>query len=236
MKFKNIKKTSLYGLIGFVSFLIMFFFKAVPFQVLNIDVSTIPYTVQSIYLVLLNLLVLTIIIILFKDYLQEAWKDFNKNKFVYFKKYFKYWFFIIAGIIITNIIITFISGKGLSGNEEEVRETLMSNPIYLWISAVIIAPFLEEFVFRLSFKNIFNNKWTFILLSGITFGAFHLIGNVGGLIDLLYLIPYSIPGCIFAYILYDSKNIYTTVFLHMFHNGILTSLEILLLLLGVSIV
>ena len=84
MKFKNIKKTSLYGLIGFVSFLIMFFFKAVPFQVLNIDVSTIPYTVQSIYLVLLNLLVLTIIIILFKDYLQEAWKDFNKNKFIYY--------------------------------------------------------------------------------------------------------------------------------------------------------
>ena len=236
MKIKNIKKTSLYGLIGFVSFLIIFFFKAIPFQILNIDVNTIPKTVQSIYLVLINLLVLLIIIILFKDYLKEAWKEFNKNKRVYFKKYFKYWFFIIAGIMVTNTIITLISGKGLSGNEEEVRETLMSSPIYLWISAVIIAPFLEEFVFRLSFKNIFNNKWLFIILSGITFGSFHLIGNVGGLIDLLYLIPYSIPGCIFAYILYDSKNIYTTVFLHMFHNGILTSLEILLLLLGVSIV
>ncbi len=236
MKFENTKKSSLYGLLGFILFLIIFFFSATPFELLDIDVSTIPRGLALIYSALLNLLVLITIIILFKSYLKDAWKDFKENKNTYFKKYFKYWFLIIIGILVSNTIITIISGNNLSGNEEEVRNLLTSNPIYMWISAVLIAPFLEEFVFRLSFRNIFSSKWMFIILSGITFGAFHLIGNVEGLTDLLYIIPYSIPGCIFAYILYDSKNIFNTVFLHMFHNGILTSLEILLLLLGVSIV
>ena len=232
----KIEENRLYGGIAFGIFILVFFYAGVPFRMLGIDIRTIPEVLLHIYSALLNVLMIVIIIMFFKDYLIKAFKDFKKNKDIYFKKYFKLWFLILLGNVIFNLIINNISGSSMSGNEEQVRNILTSNPIYMWISAVLIAPVLEEFVFRLSFRNMIKNKWLFIILSGFTFGAFHLIGNVDSLIDLLYIIPYSIPGMIFAYILYDSKNIFNTVFLHMFHNGILTSLEILLLLLGVSIV
>lgn len=229
-------KNELCGLTAFLIFILIFFYGGEPFKLLNIDVSTIPSGLILLYSALLNVLMVVVVILFFKDYLIKSFKDFKKNKNTYFKKYFKYWFLILISNIVFNSIILMINGNSMSGNEEEVRTLLTSNPIYTWISAVLIAPFLEEFIFRLSFKNIFKNKWLFIILSGITFGSFHLIGNVSTYIDLLYIIPYSIPGMIFAYILYDSNNIFNTVFLHMFHNGILTSLEILLLILGVSIV
>ena len=232
----KIEENRLYGGIAFGIFILVFFYAGVPFQILGIDIRTIPEVLVHIYSGLLNVLMIVIITMFFKDYLVKAFKDFKKNKNEYFKKYFKLWFLILLGNVVFNLIINSISGSSMSGNEEEVRNLLTSNPFYMWVSAVLIAPILEEFVFRLSFRNMIKNKWLFILLSGFTFGAFHLIGNVDSLIDLLYIFPYSIPGMIFAYILYDSKNIFNTVFLHMFHNGILTSLEILLLLLGVSIV
>jgi membrane protease YdiL (CAAX protease family) len=62
------------------------------------------------------------------------------------------------------------------------------------------------------------------------FGAFHVLGSYDSAIDLLYIIPYSIPGIVFASIMYKTKNICFPVFLHFVHNGLITSLNILLML------
>ena len=103
-------------------------------------------------------------------------------------------------------------------------------PIYTFISAVIIAPFLEELVFRKSFRDMFSNNLLFIILSGLTFGAFHVIGSFETLFDLIYIIPYSIPGFVFAYTLSKSKNIFVPIGLHFLHNGILMALQTFLML------
>ena len=71
----------------------------------------------------------------------------------------------------------------------------------------------------------------FILLSGLVFGSMHVIGSCEHLIDLLFIIPYSIPGFIFAYVYTKSKNLCVPISLHFIHNGIMMSLQILLLLL-----
>ena len=77
---------------------------------------------------------------------------------------------------------------------------------------------------------IFNNKYLYIILSGVIFGLFHIIGSFESAYDFLFLVPYSIPGLIFAYILYDSKNIFNTIWLHFVHNGISMLASIILLL------
>ena len=59
----------------------------------------------------------------------------------------------------------------------------------------------------------------------------HVISTLENLVDLLFIIPYSIPGFIFAYIYSKSKNIFVPISLHFIHNGIMMSLQILLLLL-----
>ena len=58
------------------------------------------------------------------------------------------------------------------------------------------------------------------------------LSNVNSIVDLLYLIPYSVPGCAFAYILTKTNNIFVPIGFHFLHNGVTMSLQILLLIFG----
>lgn len=78
----------------------------------------------------------------------------------------------------------------------------------------------------------FTTDWLFILMSGLVFGSLHVLNSTNSLAELLYLIPYSAPGIIFAYILAKTNNILVTMGLHFMHNGILVSLQFLLLIFG----
>ena len=59
----------------------------------------------------------------------------------------------------------------------------------------------------------------------------HVIGTLEHLVDLLFIIPYSIPGFIFAYIYTKCKNICVPISLQFIHNVIMMGLQILLLIL-----
>jgi len=83
-------------------------------------------------------------------------------------------------------------------------------------------------IFRQSFRNLFQNKWLFIIISGLVFGGMHVFtGNNISKLDLLYLIPYSAPGMAFAYMLYKTDNIFVSMGFHMLHNGIMIALQFL---------
>lgn len=232
MKLRESDKITIKGALSFLLFFMILQFKYIPFQIIGIDINNIPTLLQCIYVIIVELIVIISIIILYKDYIIESFNDFKKNKNFFLKKYIKYWFIILIGTGILNIIINSINSNGIAGNEEAVREMMNQYPIYTWITGVLLAPIIEELSFRLSFKSIFKNKWVFIIMSGLVFGIFHLYGSVSSVYDLLYIFPYSLPGFIFAYILYDSDNIFIPIGLHLLHNGIVMGLQIFLLIFG----
>ena len=117
-------------------------------------------------------------------------------------------------------------------DEESIRQTFEIAPIYTFVAAVFIAPFLEEFVFRQGLRFCIKNNTLFIIVSGLIFGGLHVISNITGWADLLYLIPYSTPGFIFAYLLTKTDNVLVPASMHFMHNGILMSLQVLMMLLG----
>ena len=119
-----------------------------------------------------------------------------------------------------------------STNEESIRAVMKISKWYIVFSAVIFAPIVEELVFRKSVRSLIKNKWLFILTSGLLFGLIHCVGSAT-LIEYLYVIPYAIPGCVFAYILYDSDNIFTTMSMHLWHNTIMLILEFIVMGLGI---
>lgn len=220
---------------GIISFLILFFilfFQGIPFQLLGIDTNNIKDYILYIYSILIQAIGIIIVFIIFKEYIIKSWNDVKKKKNIYLKKYLKYWFVILAGTATLNIIIMIFNGGGIANNEEAVRSTLNSSPLFMWISAVIAAPFFEELMFRLSLKNILKNKWLFIIISGLSFGFAHVISTVTNIYDLLYIFPYSLPGLIFAYILDDSDNIFVPIGMHMLHNGVAMALQIFLIIFG----
>lgn len=235
MKLRENDRLTITGVIVFFLYLTIMLFNFVPFEILGVDINNVPVILKCIYIILLELVFVTIVFILYKDYIVTCFKDFKQNKNYYLKKYIKYWFIILFCTSMMNLIINSLNDGNIAGNETAVRDMLGEIPIYSWISGVLLAPFVEELVFRLSLKSIFKSKWIFIIASGLIFGSFHLIGNTNSLLELLYIFPYSLPGCIFAYILYDSDNIFIPISMHLLHNGILMAIQIFIALLGISI-
>lgn len=219
------------GILVILFYLIASSFVREVFKILGINYNSLSNTLKSLCLIIYQVLMTLIIVYIYKKDIITDLKKFIKNNIKYFKEYIKYWFLMLILMISSNLIVTFFTTTDVATNQETIIDTLKVAPIYTFIITVFIAPVLEELVFRLSFRKIFTNNILFILFSGLIFGSMHVIGTCENLIDLLFIIPYSIPGFIFAYVYTKSKNICVPISLHFIHNGIMMSMQILLLLL-----
>ena len=177
-------------------------------------------------IILFSKYIILVIIFLARDfkYLKEKWIDFKKNFKKYFKIAFKNWFAGFIIMVISNIIIShFINGIG--ENESAVQELITKLPIIAFMLTTIFAPFIEEMVFRKYLQNCVDNKTLYMILSGLIFGFIHTQIDVN-IMELLLIIPYGALGFMFAKTINETDNIYTTIMMHMFHNGVLTLLAI----------
>lgn len=208
------------------------YLEGVPFVIMGVDTTTLPIWVKVFYLTMYSVLTASLIMIIYNKKLSKDFKDMKKNSIKYFNKYIKYWLIGLFIMMVSNLFINLIVTNDIPSNEQAIRETFNISPLYIFFSAVIYAPIVEELIFRQSIKNIFHNKWLFIIISGLLFGSMHVFGDFKNITDLLYIIPYSTPGIIFAYMLEDSDNICVPMSFHFIHNGILISLQFILLLFG----
>ena len=119
-------------------------------------------------------------------------------------------------IISNGIIFYFV--KDIAANEAANRELINRLPLFSILTMCVLTPFNEEITFRLSMKKIFNNSTLYALLSGLIFGALHVLSADG--VALWYIIPYGTLGFMFAKAVYKTDNIYTSMFLHLLHNTI----------------
>lgn len=89
---------------------------------------------------------------------------------------------------------------------------------YIWslLSISIVGPIVEEILFRLlifnSLEKINKNPWFAIIVSGVLFGIWHMI-----FVQSVYT---AIMGCLMGLIYYKTRNIFITIFIHMFNNTI----------------
>lgn len=228
MDFKN-------ALIGFGVILLYLVMSSLAYDFISwfgINYNSLNTIAKSIYLFSYQAFMTLIIIYIYRKDFIPNFKDFIKNNISYFKKYIKYWFLAIFLIEVSDLIVTQFTTSQIAANQQSIIEELKKAPIYTFLITVVIAPILEELVFRLSFRKIFaHTNFLFIFFSGFIFGAMHVIGNFKNISDLLFIIPYSIPGFIFAYTLYKSKNICVPMSLHFIHNGISMCLQFILIML-----
>ena len=174
------------------------------------------------------LILLTVIFIYLKTIVND-FIDYKQNIKYYIDNYLKYWFLNLGLMMITNIIIINITNINNSTNQEYITKLLGKYPLYTIVATILIAPLTEELIFRLNIRKIFKNNIIFIITSGLVFGALHLTVATS-LKELLFIIPYSIPGFIFAYTLTKSKNIFVPISLHTMHNTLMILLQLLLTL------
>lgn len=193
---------------------------------LGFDYNSISLNKRIIFVLICNIIFMLYLLIVYIKELKTDAKDFKKN----FKKYVsKYFIYYVNGVIlmaILNIIIQLITGLKLGGNESTLRDYIHRIPLYMFFSTAIYAPFVEEMIFRKSIRNLVKNDNLFIVLSGFIFGVLH-ITNFSNIKEIIMGIPYIVMGIDFALIYSRSKNIFTTMSFHMFHNLLLFLIIIL---------
>ena len=149
--------------------------------------------------------------------------DLKKNLNIGFKYYFVGFLVMIA----SNLLLTLIFG-GLATNEEVNRQYLKMYPLYSIVAMVFVGPLVEEIVFRLGFRKSFDKWLPYCLFSGLFFGALHVYTAFDGMTfaqmlknwnQVLYIVPYSALGIAFAKAFYETDNIWTTMIIHVLHNG-----------------
>ena len=151
-----------------------------------------------------------------------------KRDFGFFKEYFseyssyvfKMYFISLAFMLISNVSIRLYTGLENATNQLELNEAFRTKPLLVIVLAVIVAPFMEELLFRGIFRKIFSNKYIFIISSSIIFGALHVIDDFKSPKELLFILSYSILGVFLGKIYEKTNNIFSNIMFHFVQNSV----------------
>ena len=226
---KDYKKYLIKGIIVFLIFYFGAYLQYIPIKLFNLDIDNLSKSMQVILSTFSSICMLIIFIIIYHKDLKEDFIKFKNNFLENLDIGLKYWLYGLIIMIISNLILMFIFKSGGADNENIVQEMLKTLPWLMFINAGIIAPINEEIVFRKTLKDVIADKWFLVCMSFLLFGGAHIINTATTLIDYLYIIPYGALGGAFALAYYKSDTIYTSIFMHMFHNLILAILSIIVL-------
>lgn len=222
----DIKKLPL-SIIVFCAFFLSSLFQLIPISIFNLDINKIAAHEQLLLTLFSDSILIIILFILYFKTLKNDFKKIKGNFYSMVDTGFKYWLIGLIVMMVSNILIGLLITQAQAGNEQSVQELIHSSSILSVITVGVLAPIIEELVFRKAFRDTFKNNILFVLASGLVFGSLHVLLSLNSLWDLFYIIPYSSLGIAFGYMYVKTDNIYTSIIMHMFHNTALTILSIL---------
>ena len=222
--------------IALLAFLLYFLFSPLIKEILNlfkIDINDLGPIPLNIILIVVDLLFMGVLFLIYKKEVINDFKAFTSNKGKWF---FKYLGLFIGSVVVMgalNLILSKITNMGTSENEELVRELIKKLPVYMTISTIIYAPFVEEILFRKCVRKIIvgNDKLVkiaYVLISAIIFGLVHVLALDASFYDILMGIPYMVVGLSLGYIYVKTDNVFATMQFHLMHNTILLILQLIL--------
>lgn len=159
---------------------------------------------------------------------------------------------VYAGSMVGQILLTVLgvtNFKGEATNQEAINAMFSQGPLAilaLFLVTVIIAPIVEEIVFRKCIFNLFSDRKMGLYVSTIAFGLLHVVspimvavvGWISGeaafidiVLELMYLIPYSLMGLGMgiAY-MKSNNNILAPILTHTANNLVSFIISLLMVL------
>lgn len=199
-----------------IAFLVLFLLEQLPLSILTLTKKELGSSYQSylkiapIITIILLIVAATIIIFVFKRVQNFPTQKFTK----------KTWLIIV----IATALIAFINFatvpfmKSSNANVEALQLIGKNNMAILIFFSIIVAPILEEIIFRGIFMNWFfvNKPLISILLSGIFFGYVHAPFGTGT--DWIYALSKVLLGIVLAGVYYRTKNIKADITVHFLNN------------------
>lgn len=217
---KNIFKL----IISFVLFFNLSLVIVYIFKLVGINYSDFNYIDYACLNTFIELIMFVVVILFYKKYLKKDLVLFKLNKKDYIKKIISYFLIFLVvkyGIALFSSLLLVMLGSDLvtSENQEAVVNLAKTLPFMMMISTSLLAPFVEEGIFRLGIRKVINNKYLFILVSGLIFGFMHIFPTELPIyVALIESLNYVTMGLLLAYIYNETDNIYVVVIIHALNN------------------
>ena len=180
----------------------------------------------------IDIFICTLMGILFIKDLKRDFKAFKQ----YFREYnayvWKMFGISLAIMAVLAISIRLYTGIDTATNQSELMESFKHAPLLVMFLACVFAPFMEELLFRGIFRKVFKNKYLFIILCGVIFGALHVIDDFQSTKELLYILVYSSLGIFLSSVYYKTNNIFTNMYFHFIQNTLAILVMFLTSLIG----
>lgn len=184
-----------------------------------------PYAVViNIPILLVSYLVITLLAIYIA---LPVWKSSIQNFFAHKKEGITMIFISIVAILCINFalsaIISILTQTSNSQNQEVVIENVKISPLYSFFYTCMIAPILEETIFRagvFTFIRKYGGYIPALLISSFLFGFIHVMNSftLGNFSDLAYLLVYAGVGLILGIAYEKSDSVLVSIGIHAGNN------------------
>lgn len=129
---------------------------------------------------------------------------------------------LIGNYVITYAHVLFNGTPAKIANNQATLNTLVTPHLILGlvILVLIVAPIIEEIMFRGVLINMVLGQfsfWTKVVVSGVAFGLFHVIGTS---FQLTALLQYSFMGMVLGYSFLKTNRLQSSMMLHFTNNFI----------------
>lgn len=199
--------------------IVIFIFKGLGFNTSIFDGADVAYLNA-----LVELILLFIVYLLYHRSLKKDLNSFKLNYKDYMNKicvYFAVFLGLKIGFALVSGILSALLGVPISGSENQnIIDSITNNaPVMMLISTNILAPFVEEGIFRLGLRSVIKEKYLFIAISGLVFGFMHIFPTELPLyVALIQSIVYVAMGICLAYMYTETDNIWITIIIHALNN------------------
>lgn len=173
--------------------------------------------------VLTGLLIILLVAYLLRDkldFMLGDWRWPNWSTALTFAFYM-----YLSGFIWTAIQLIISGDVSVNENQQGLESFITSSPIILGLLTIVVAPILEEFIFRyFIFKPLQKNYfWIGFLLSTLLFALIHFIisfqtGTFWS--DLITLPPYIMSAALLTLVYHKTNRISVAILTHAIYNTI----------------
>ena len=116
------------------------------------------------------------------------------------------------------IFYTALGVTSSSDNQSLINSLVLEAPILMGIAVVILAPLVEELLFRYFLFGFFTRyrTWIAILISSLAFGLIHVIDSFAD--NWMFIFQYATMGAVIAWSYVDHKRLVYPIALHGMNN------------------
>ena len=197
-------------------------------KIIGININEFKDKDKVIYQFTMSLIMFIVLFTIYFKKIQNDYADIKKDLGKNIKKTIKlFLIFMIVKYIVSFISILIITLLGYdttsmtSVNQSMIEGLIKASPVLMLVSTAFLAPFYEEFLFRLGIGSVIKNKWLFIIISGTIFGLLHVFPLENGMnliVGIIQSISYVTMGIFLSYVYKKNNNIFDSIGLHFLNN------------------